>query len=136
MTDPELVLIVLACRDLARMRDFYRAVLGWDVIADEPVYVELRSRAMRLGLYRDDAFGRNIGGTPAPSPPITRTEIYLHCADLDGAIARAIAAGATSLSPRAPRAWGDDAAYVADPEGNVLVLARPVSDPVGDRRGG
>ena len=135
MTDPELVLIVLAVRDLARMRDFYRTVLGWDAIVDGLVYVELRSRAMRLGLYRDDAFGRNIGGTPEPSPPITRSEVYFHCADLDGAIASALASHARLLSPRAPRAWGDEAAYFADPEGNVVVLARP-SDPAGDRRGG
>ncbi len=37
---------------------------------------------------------------------------------------RAIAAGARELSPLAPRDWGDEAAYFADPDGNVLAVAR------------
>jgi len=36
------------------------------------------------------------------------------------------AAGARLLSAAAPRDWGDEAAYFADPDGNVLVVARPV----------
>ncbi|MBI2932661.1 MAG: VOC family protein, partial [Planctomycetes bacterium] len=40
------------------------------------------------------------------------------------AIARIEATGARLLSARAPRPWGDEAAYYADPDGNVVVLAR------------
>ncbi len=36
-------------------------------------------------------------------------------------------AGGRLLSARAARAWGDEAAYFADPEGNVLVVARPAA---------
>jgi catechol 2,3-dioxygenase-like lactoylglutathione lyase family enzyme len=125
--EPKLVLVILAVRDLARMRAFYRAALGWAEVVDVPVYVEMQSAdGMRLGLYHDEAFGRNIGLVPDVSPAITRTELYLHTADLEDAIARAERAGARSLSPRGPRPWGDEAAYFADPEGNLVVFARPL----------
>jgi hypothetical protein len=57
---------------------------------------------------------------------ITSRATYLHCDDLAEAIERAQRAGAQLLSPRGPRDWGDEAACVADPEGNVVALARPL----------
>lgn len=127
VTEPRLVLVILAVRDLARMRAFYRDVLGWREAVEAPVYIEMQSATgLRLGLYEEAGFGRNIGAVPEPSAPITRTELYLHCENVDGALARATAAGARLLSPRAPRPWGDEAAYVADPEGNVVAFARPL----------
>jgi uncharacterized glyoxalase superfamily protein PhnB len=56
---------------------------------------------------------------------ITSTEIYLYVDDLAAAIVRVEGAGARALSPRAQRAWGEEAAYFADPDGNVVVLAQP-----------
>jgi lactoylglutathione lyase len=124
---PRLALVILAVRDRARMTAFYRRVLEWSQVVDAPVYAELQSPdGPRLGLYAEESFGRNIGVVPEPSPPITRTELYLQCDDLPAAIERAEEAGARPLSPLGPRDWGDEAAYFADPEGNVLVLARPL----------
>ena len=51
--------------------------------------------------------------------------MYFHCDDLDARIGALRAAGAAELSPCALRDWGDYAAYFADPDGNVLVIARP-----------
>ncbi len=53
------------------------------------------------------------------------TEPYFHCEDLDGAIEAPGRVDAAALSPLARREWGDDAAYFADPDGNVLVVAHP-----------
>ena len=58
-------------------------------------------------------------------------ELYFHMADLDAAIARLKEAGARELSALSPRPWGDEAAYYADPDGNVLAVARPVPDVAG-----
>jgi uncharacterized glyoxalase superfamily protein PhnB len=41
-------------------------------------------------------------------------------------VERLHSAGARALSPLGPRDWGDEAAYFADPDGNVLVVARPL----------
>lgn len=122
------VLTILAVRDLGRAVAFYRGAFGWKQTVDVPVYAELvMDGDMRLGLYESAGFGRNIGRAPSlvPEGEIGATEIYLHCDDLSAAIERLVGAGARELSSRAPREWGDEAAYFADPDGNVIVVARP-----------
>jgi len=122
------ILTILAVDDLGRAAAFYRAAFGWTTSVDVPVYVEFElPGGQRLGVYRRDAFVRNTAAAVAPRPAhgTTATEVYLHCDDLDAAIAAIEAAGAPCLSPRALRDWGDEAAYYADPDGNVLVLASP-----------
>jgi uncharacterized glyoxalase superfamily protein PhnB len=63
-----------------------------------------------------------------PHGAITATELYLHVDDLDAAIERLRAAGASELAPAAPRPWGDTAAYYADPDGNVIAVAVHAQD--------
>lgn len=121
------VLTILAVDDLARAARFYREALGWEQTVDTPVYVELAD-GMRLGLYLRDGFARNTGLTPQgrPAHGTTATELYLHVDDVAEAGERLRIAGAMELSPAAARPWGDEAAYFADPEGNVVVVARPL----------
>lgn len=121
------VLTILAVDDVARARAFYGAAFGWAVAVDVPVYVELAlPGGMRLGLYERVGFGRNTGQVPArvPSGELAPTELYFQSDDLEAACARLEAAGARLLSARAARPWGDEVAYYADPDGNVLALAR------------
>ena len=130
MTPPRHVLTILADTDLGRAARFYADAFGWPLLVNVPVYVEhALPGGMRLGLYDRAGFARNTGTTPTEvaASAITATEIYLHTDDLDGAVARLEAAGARLLSPRAPRDWGDEAAYYTDPDGNVLVVARPIA---------
>lgn len=129
---PRLVLVILAVRDLPAMVAFYRELLAATPAVEVPVYVELAlAGGMRLGLYVDTGFASNTGVLPAPTAPgaLTRTELYLHCdgAALEAALARAAGLGARVLSGLAARPWGDEAAYLCDPEGNTVVLARPLT---------
>lgn len=126
--EARLTLLILAVEDLIRAVRFYRAAFGWVQTVDDAIYAEFALPGdQRLGLYARAGFERNVGQAPLQGArgEITGTEIYLYADDLDAAIARMEAAGARPLSPRAPRAWGDEAAYFADPDGNVVVLARP-----------
>ncbi|MCC7000284.1 MAG: VOC family protein [Deltaproteobacteria bacterium] len=129
---PRLVLVILAVRDLAAMVAFYRDLLGATATVEVPVYVELAlAGGMRLGLYVDTGFASNTGVLPPATAPdaLTRTELYLGCdgAGLEAALGRATRLGARVLSALAPRPWGDEAAYLCDPEGNTVVLARPLA---------
>ena len=122
------VLTILAVEDLARAVAFYERGFGWRRIVDAPVYVELEiPGGMRLGLYERQGFGRNTGQEPARTPPggLAPTELYFRTGreELDAAIEQLARAGARLLSARAARDWGDEAAYFADPDGNVIVLA-------------
>jgi len=127
-TEVRHALTILAVTDLQSCAAFYRAGFGWMQVVDTPVYVELAlPGGQRLGLYERNGFGHNTGQVPAqiPSGELAPTELYFYADDLDEAISRLTGAGARELSPLALRDWGDEAAYFADPEGNVLVLARP-----------
>jgi predicted enzyme related to lactoylglutathione lyase len=125
------VLIVLACDDVARAKTFYASVFGWPVVVDLPVYVELEvPTGLRVGLYARVGFERNTGQAAAPRPPrgTTACELYLRVDDVGAALARCLAAGGRLLSGQALRPWGDEAAYVADPDDNVVALSRPVGE--------
>ena len=121
------VLTILAVDDLPRAVAFYRAALSLAHTVDAPVYAELSDDAgMRLGLYRRDGFAKNVGGVtpPAVAPgALSSTELYFHVDDLGAAVAALERAGARLLSARAMRDWGDEAAYFADPDGNVIAVA-------------
>lgn len=126
------VLTILAVSDVARAAAFYREAFGWAQLVDVPVYAELTlPGGMRLGLYEREGFGRNTGQVPArvPDGALAPTELYLYSDDVEGTIARLVTMGARLLSPLQERPWGDEAAYFADPDGNVIVVARPLARP-------
>ena len=121
-------LTILAVDDVARAARFYETTFGWKRRVDVPVYVEFDTGdGPRLGVYLRRGFAVNTRCDPAPRVvgATTATELYFVVDDVDAAVARALAAGARMLSPCAPRDWGDDVAYVEDPDGNVIAFARP-----------
>ena len=124
------VLTILAVADLARSASFYDQIFGWTKSVEEPVYVEYElPRGMRLGLYARASFAVNTGTAPmvCSGQGTTASELYFHVEDLAEAERRAADAGARRLSHAALRPWGDIASYLADPDGNVIVLARPAA---------
>ena len=129
--EPRLALIILAVSDLTRSLKFYREVFDWTQNVDLPVYAEFElPGGMRLGLYDREGFGRNAGRVPfaIPHGELASTEIYFYADDITTLIRRLEAADARRLNPLALRDWGDEAAYFADPDGNVLVVARSVGN--------
>lgn len=124
------VLTILATPDKARLLAFYRAAFpDWALGVDVPPYAELSlPGGARLGLYQREGFAANTGELPAlvPEGALAHVELYLHADEPALVEARLSAAGARPLSPRAARPWGDEASYWADPDGNVVVCARPL----------
>lgn len=129
MSEVRPVTTILAVRDLRRSVAFYRAAFGWPVRIEVPVLVEFElPGGTGLSLYQREGFARNTGTEPAlpPAQGTTGTELYLHCDELEALIERIRAAGGQVLTPLAPRSWGDEAAYFADPDGNVIAVGRPL----------
>jgi predicted enzyme related to lactoylglutathione lyase len=124
-----LALTILYVQDLGRAARFYDEVFGWTKSVDVPVYVEYRvNEGARLGLMPQANTRHFLGdelGARRPTDGCPRGEVYVHVEDLDAAVARLEALGAPCTSPRARRAWGDEAAYHLDLDGYVLVVARP-----------
>lgn len=131
VTPAEHVLTILAVPDLARAVAFYDTALGWPHTVDTAVYVELEQCEQRLGLYQREGFAKNTNLLPVviPDGAIAPAELYFRAADLDATIAALERAGARLLSPRAPRPWGEDVAYFADPFGHVLAFTQSPGSP-------
>lgn len=126
------VLLVLACDDVERAKAFYQRAFGWPVEVDLPVYVEMAvPTGLRVGLYARDSYAQNTGEPVASAPRAGTTvcELYLTVDDPRSALDR-VAAGARLLSAVAPRGWGAEAGYAADPEGNVVAVARELESEV------
>jgi catechol 2,3-dioxygenase-like lactoylglutathione lyase family enzyme len=119
---------ILYVRDQRTSRDFYARVLASEPRLDVPGMTEfaLGTNSV-LGLMPEAGIVRLLGEAlpdPARAAGIPRSELYL-CVDDPGAMCdRALSAGAKMLSALAPRDWGHEAAYVLDPDGHVLGLAR------------
>lgn len=129
MRSPRHVLTIVAVRDLPVATRFYDGAFGWTKVVNEEVYVEYAlPGGQRVGLYDRIPFGRNTGKVPGmvADGELAPTELYLHVDDPEAAMRSLTGAGARPLSGLAPRAWGDAAAYFADPDGNVIVVARPL----------
>lgn len=118
---------ILYVQDQSSATRFYRTVLGAEPTLDVPGMTEFRlGEDAVLGLMPEAGIQRLLGpALPDPTagvrPP--RAELYLLVDDPPNHHARALAAGATELSPCAPRDWGHDVAYVRDPDGHVLAFA-------------
>jgi uncharacterized protein len=119
--------VVLAVEDVDRAKRFYDSAFGWKPHLEwEGRYAELvLSEVDRLGLYIRDGFAASAGidEDAVDGGRFTGAELYVYVDDLDEAIERLAAAGAPALSPRREREWGHEAAYFADPDGNVVAVA-------------
>jgi lactoylglutathione lyase len=120
-------LTILAVRDFHRMQSFYTRAFDWVTTVATGNYVEFElPGGQRIGLCEREGFGRNFGEAPAAEAEggVRPFELYLYAVNLEDQIESLTNAGARLLSAPAARDWGDDVAYVADPEGTVLAIAR------------
>jgi lactoylglutathione lyase len=115
---------------------FYRDLLGgveaYRFPEDDPAFVTLRFGDSELGI------GAMRGGTPLhgqPQRPATghRIELCLYVDDVDATVAAA-RAHPILLEP-ADQPWGERVAYVADPDGNLVMLVTPGKDPAMNGQG-
>lgn len=120
-------LTILAVDDIALSVELYRRLLDRAPAVETPVYAEFTlSRGERIGLYERTGFGKNVGAIPFRIPPgeVGPTELYFYSPDPEAMLERVVQAGARRLSVLAPRPWGDEVGYAADPSGNVIAIAR------------
>jgi uncharacterized protein len=129
-------LFILFVRDQKQSADFWRRVLSSAPILDVPGMTEFPlGRDARLGLMPEPGIRRLLGAAlpdPALARGIPRAELYLLVDDPTACHTRALEAGATEISPLAPRSWGDVAAYCLDPDGHLLAFARKLLPENGD----
>jgi len=124
------MLFILYVADQKRSREFYKHLLKLNPSLDEPGMTEFTlPDGAKIGLMPEKGAARLLGGgvpDPASGSGIPRCELYLRVDNPKLHLTRALSAGARLLSQLQVRNWGDEAAYVADPDGHVVALARTV----------
>lgn len=113
--------------DQARSTAFYATVLAITPRLNVPGMTEFALPGGGvLGLMPEHGI-RTLLGAALPDPALAqgapRAELYLVTDDPATFHQRALAAGATELSPMQVRSWGHSAAYSLDPDGHVLAFA-------------
>ena len=118
--DPRISLITLGVRDLVPSVRFYRDGLGWPLSSmstDEVAFFRTGGTVLALfprDLLADDANlprgGSGFGGITLAHNVPERDQV-------DAALARAVAAGATLLKPAQDAFWGGYHGYFADLDG-------------------
>jgi predicted enzyme related to lactoylglutathione lyase len=86
-----------------------------------------------VGLYARDGFANEVGAEPVEIDKgrVSSSYLYVRVDDVDATVAAIQEAGGRPLSELAERAWGERAAWFADPDQNVIAVAQrvPTSDP-------
>jgi hypothetical protein len=115
--------ITLAVQDLARSEAFY-AALGWTPsgsgVPGQIVFFQLNG--IVLGLFGRQDLADDAGLPNSPSQPFSGVTISHNVrseAEVETALAEAVAAGATVLKPPHKAHWGGRIAYFADPDGHA-----------------
>jgi predicted enzyme related to lactoylglutathione lyase len=120
-----LTTVVYHATDLDAAKRWYTELLGIEPYYQREAYVEFRlgDYQHELGLL-DSRFLPDLGGdTPAATGP-AGVIVYWHVDDVDAALERLVALGATLHQP--PRDFGEGfvGASVIDPFGNILGVMR------------
>ncbi|MEU8077148.1 VOC family protein [Catellatospora citrea] len=118
--------VTLGVTDLARSTAFYRA-LGWPLSARSQDDISFfRTAGALLALYSSSELAADAL-LPAHEPAGFRNVTCAVClgsqAEVDEALATAVAAGATLLKPAQKVEWGGYSGYFADPDGHAWEVA-------------
>jgi predicted enzyme related to lactoylglutathione lyase len=103
--------VIYPVKDLASAKAIFTELLGAAPSMDEPYYVQFGAGDQEVGL---DPNGHGKGMTG----PVG----YWHVDDIEGALARLLAAGAEAQQPVTDVGGGRRVATVLDPDGNVIGL--------------
>jgi len=121
----------LVCRDAAAAMDFYVAAFG---ARDCGRLAGPDGRLMHGMMFVGDSALMLVDENPqwGMHSPLglngTPVIVHLYVEDVDAAMARAVAAGATQLMPATDMFWGDRYGQVRDPSGHVWSVATHIRD--------
>jgi lactoylglutathione lyase len=121
---------ILYVGDVAASVDFYERAFDLErrFVHESGQYAELETGATALAFATHELAAENVPGffRPArasdPPPPF---EVCLVTEDVKGGFARAVEAGAEEVSRPQQKPWGQEVAYVRDPDGVLVEIASP-----------
>ncbi len=123
--EPRISIITLGVKDVARSRTFYEALGFKASTASQESVTFLDGGGVVLGLYGRGPLAEDA--TVEDSAPGFSGVALAHNArseaDVDAALAEAVAAGAKLVKPAGKVFWGGYSGYFADPDGHLWEVA-------------
>ncbi len=120
---------ILYVADVDASLDFYERALGQRrrFVHASGEYAELETGETALALAAHQLAAANLPGVFGPAEGRARPafEVCFVTGDVQGAFERAIREGAEPVTPPQTKPWGQDVAYVRDPDGNLVEIASP-----------
>lgn len=122
---------ILYVSDVTSSLDFYERALGQRrrFLHESGQYAELETGETALAFAAHELAAANLPGIyrpedrPSVRPPF---EVCFVTDNVQVAFDRAVEEGAAAVSAPQTKPWGQDVAYVRDPDGNLVELASPV----------
>jgi lactoylglutathione lyase len=118
---------MLSVADVGASIAFYGELLGGTEVyrfpEDEPVFVTLKLGESEIGI--GGVTDTPLHGRPQRPAQGHRVELCVYVEDVDEAVEAARAAGIEVVLEPADQPWGERVAYVADPDGNLVMLTAP-----------
>ena len=130
MTDVQFGYTILYVSDVAASLDFYERALGQRrrFLHESGQYAELDTGDTALAFAAHELAAANLPGVFRPEERPSMRSVFEVCFvtnNVQSAFDRAIEEGAESVSAPQTKPWGQDVAYVRDPDGNLVELASP-----------
>lgn len=122
---------ILYVDDVPGTVDFFQRAFGLPLgmLHEGGDYAELATGETRLA-FSSNALMRQLDKNPAaPSINAPTFEIAFEAADVAGALARALDAGASLVQDLRHEPWGQTTSYVSDPNGYLIEICSPVQAP-------
>jgi lactoylglutathione lyase len=113
---------MLSCADPERSLALYRDLLGGVESYRFGSYVGLDIGDAHIGL--GGLAETSLHGRPQRPATGHRIELCVYVDDVDETFARAGAEGFEQVKPPEDMPWGERIAWIADPDGNLLMLTR------------
>ena len=125
MPTPRISLITLGVTNMDRARRFYEALGFVASGASQPTVTFFRAGAVALGLFgrSDLAADAHVAERPTGFAAVALAWNVASEAEVDAALARAAACGATILKPAEKVFWGGHSGYFADLDGHLWEVA-------------
>ena len=123
---------ILYVADVEASLEFYERALGQRrrFVHESGDYAELDTGDTALALASHELAASNLPGVYRPGEPravVPSFEVCFVTDDVQAAFDLAIEGGAAAVTPPHTKPWGQDVAYVRDPDGNLVELASPVA---------
>lgn len=122
------VMPMLSVTDMRRAMEFYAGVLGGKTVFQFPpdgdaVFLTLQFGVTELGIGMMS--GNPIHGQEQRPAKGHRIELCINVEDTDAAVEALREIGARVVLEPVDQPWGERAAYVEDPDGNLVMLVAP-----------